>query len=128
MIEETRDITLKDATESILMSLVEAYFRYAIHEDAESLARENWAKQLYDFYESQHLWEADREIFRVDMPGFEMLKYLAFREFVFNTSYPEYMRQRLFGRMEIERPDVFEEFKKQFEILNKQAQKQNPNP
>ena len=128
MLEEARDITLKDATESILMSLVEAYFRYAIHEDAEALARENWSKQLYDFYQREQIWEASREIFRVDMPSFEMMKYLAFREFVFSTSYPEYMRQRLLGRMEIERPDVLEELKKQFEILNEQIQNQKPNP
>ena len=120
MTEELRDITIKDATELILFSLREAYFQYALHEDDLAAGNEAWAKEVYNIYQKQFGEETVR---RVDLPGFEMLRYLGLVSFVNDRYYPEYLRNSLFGRIELEKPELLEKLKKQAEIFEQEVQK-----
>lgn len=110
MAEELEHIEITNARELILMALQEAYFRYAVHDDDEAAGLEKWAKMIYDLYLREH---GDEKILRVDLPSFEMLRYLGFRDFISNTFYPEYMHGSLFNRIEIEKPELAEKLRKQ---------------
>jgi hypothetical protein len=111
------------ARELILISLQEAYFRYAIHDDDEAAGLESWAKMVYDLYQREWLEVDDR---RLDMPSFAMLRYLALSDFISNTFYPEYMRQSLLNRIKIEKPELLDKLRKQEEfIIEKRKDKDN---
>jgi len=112
--EEIKDIDIYNARELIAMSLQEAYFRYAVHDDDEAAGLEKWAKLIYDLYQREF---GDEEVLRVDLPSFEMLRYLGLRDFIGSTFYPEYMRGSLFNRIKNEKPELFEKLKKQEGLL-----------
>ena len=112
--EELQSLGIQDAREEIALVLKEAYFRYALHQDNEAAGREKWAKQVYDMYQLEF---GDEEIKRVDLPNFEMLKFLAFADFMEDPSYPEYMRKNLMGRIQVEKPELFERLQKQNQIF-----------
>ena len=105
------------------MALREAYFRYAVHDDDEAFGREKFAREVYDIYQAEHDSPVygDIERGRAALPGFDLLKYQAFRDFLNDPFYPEDLRRRLLGRMEVERPDVIETLKKQYDILVEKA-------
>ena len=124
--KEMKDLDIKDATEMIMMTLGEAYFRYAIHEDDMAFAREKWAKEVFDVYVLEFN-TADDSPMRLNMPDFPMLRYLALIGFINNDFYPEYLRQGLLNRIEIERPELFDKLQKQESILNKKFEKQKNN-
>ena len=110
MREDIKDIDFKNATEMILLSLREAYFRFSVYDDDEAFARESWAKVVYDIYVPIF---ADEEVLRVDLPSFEMLRYLALRGFIEDPFYPEQMRRNLMARIGEERPDLAEKLENQ---------------
>ena len=122
--EELSAISIKDATEMIIMSLREAYFRYAVHDDDQAFGREKFAKEVYAVYQAEFggLEYGEAEVERSAMPAFDVLKYRAFVDFLNDPFYPEEMRNRLVGRMEVERPDILEKLQLQHEIFIKKAQ------
>ena len=117
--EEIRDIEIKDATEMIIMSLREAYFRFAVYDDDTAAVRERWALKIYNMYVKEF---SDEEVLRVDLPSFERLRYLALLGFLYDEFYPEYMRKNLMDRIRIDRPDLFEILEKQRDLLQKELE------
>lgn len=108
MKEEIQDLEIHDATEQLMMSLRESYFLYANSEDDEAFGRENFARELYKHYVKLY---GKEEVKRVDLPSFDMLSYMALRDFMFDPYYPPIMKQGLMNRLEVERPKVFEKLK-----------------
>ena len=112
--EEFQGLGIQDAREEIHLVLKEAYFRYALHQDDEATGREKWAKQVYDMYQLEF---GDEEVRRVDLPSFDMMKFLAFGDFMEDPEYPEYMRRNLMGRIQVERPELFDKLEKQMRVF-----------
>jgi len=123
--EEIKDITINDATELILMSLREAYFRYAVHADDEAYGRESWAKEVYDIYKKEY---SEELVLRVDLPSFEMMRYLSFMGFINDNYYPQNLRRSLLSRIEVELPELIEKLKNQEEVFNKKVQEASESP
>jgi len=114
MATEIWGIEIMNARELILISLQEAYFRYAVHDDDEAAGLESWAKMVYDIYQKEY---DDMDIRRLDLPSFEMLRYLSLSDFNSNTFYPEYMRKNLLNRIKIEKPELLDKLRKQEEFF-----------
>jgi len=123
--EEIKDITINDATELILMSLREAYFRYAVHADDEAYGRESWAKEVYDIYKKEY---SEELVLRVDLPSFEMMRYLSFMGFMNDNYYPHNLRRSLLSRIEVERPGLVEKLKNQEAVFNEKVQEASEGP
>jgi hypothetical protein len=125
--EEFTGLSIQDATEFVSMILREGYFRYAVHDDDEAAGREKLAQEVYTMYQREH----SEEDYRLGMPSFELLRYMAFMDFLNDPEYPRELQMSLLGRIQVERPDLFEKLKKQeqqyFELLRKQ-QEQQPQP
>ena len=122
--EKMSNIVIKDATELILMTLREAYFRYAVRDDDQAAGSEAWAMEIYRIYQKEF---GDYEVLRVDLPGFELLRFLAFNDFMIDPFYPQYLRAGLLGRIKIERPDLFEKLQKQRDIFIEKVQEAQTN-
>ncbi len=112
--EELDSVGGKDATELIDMTLLEAYFRFAVHDDNEASGLERWAREVYDLYQTE---TADGA--RTGLPPFEFLRYMALRGFMENYFYPDHLKLRLMGRIKVERPDLFDKLMKQEEAFQK---------
>jgi hypothetical protein len=117
-----------DATEFIMMVLREGYFRYAVHDDDEAAGREKMVQEVYAMFQKEH----SDESYRFGLPSMELLRYMAFMDFLNDPEYPKELRMSLLGRIQVERPDLFEKLKKQeqqyFQELQKQQQAQPANP
>src|SRR4030042_6433053 len=112
--EELQNTTVDNAKELVVLMLRESYIRYAMHDDNEALGREKMAKEAYDHYQSPLVDEN-----RIDLPDFALLKYLALSDFLNDPQYPANMRLALFNRINMERPELAEQLKKQEEMLFK---------
>jgi hypothetical protein len=112
--EELDSVGGKDATELIIMTLVEAYFRFAVHDDDEAAGLERWAQDVHDLYETE---TADGT--RTGLPPFGLLRYMALRAFMEDPFYPDHLKLRLMGRIKVERPDIFDKLMKQEEAFQK---------
>jgi hypothetical protein len=125
---EFAGLSIQDAMEFISMVLREGYFRYAIHDDDEAAGREKLVQEAYVMYQKTH----SDELFRMGLPSLELLRYTAFMDFLNDPEYPEELRMSLLGRIQVERPDLFEKLKKQeqqfFEQLRKKKESQSPSP
>ena len=77
------------------------------------------AQEVYDNYVTD---KAD--IARVSLPEMPVLRYLALRDFLDDWQYPPNLRRNLFGRIKVERPELYEKLKQQEQKLLEQAQKQ----
>ncbi len=108
--QEMEGLGFDDATEAILFRLQEAYFYYAIREDNEAYAREKLARQIYDHY-MQEIGGADPK--RLSLPPMDLFRYTAFRGFMEDPEYPSSFKMSLLGRIQIERPDLFEKLQQQ---------------
>ncbi len=115
--EEFQGLGIQDATEFIIMALQESYFRYAIGQDTEAANRETIANQAYQYYQSQRGLE---EQGRVGLESMERIRYVAFIDFLNDPRYPEELRLALLGRIQAERPDVFEKIQQQESLLREQ--------
>ncbi len=124
--EELASVSIHTAMEFIMTVLQESYFRFALREDDEAAGRENMAREVYELY--QQTMGLD-EAYRVGLPPLDRLRYAAFVGFLEDPMYPETMRINLIGRIQIERPDLFERLQQQeiqiFEELQRQQQQQN---
>ncbi|NLW83415.1 MAG: hypothetical protein GXY41_03270 [Phycisphaerae bacterium] len=125
--EELQSIGIHDATEFIISTLREGYFRYALYEDDDAAGRENMAREVFEMYQEE-MGRQDQE--RVGLPSLDRLRYGAFLMFMEDPAYPETMRINLLGRIRLERPDLFERLQQQesqlFEELQQRQQQQQP--
>ena len=122
--DELEGVGINDATEFILSVLIKSYFYYAIHNDDDAAGQENMAKEIYSIYQkNMGLGEPGR----VGLPSMDWFRYQAFVAFLNDPMYPEQMRTALIGRIQVERPDLLEDLRKQhiqfLEQLEKQQQK-----
>jgi hypothetical protein len=61
----------------------------------------------------------------VDLPSFDMLRYMALRDFLGDPYYPMIMKQGLMNRIEVERPDLIEKIKgSEVEFMDRMKKKQ----
>ena len=105
--KELDGLSITDAKEMIQLMLREAYFRYAVRDDDEAFGREKMAEEIHKRYHSMY---ADEN--RIDLPAFELLRYLAIMDFLEDSHYPLDLRKSLLARIKIERPDLAERLKK----------------
>ena len=117
--EELGTLELNDTKELIQMMLRESYFRYAMRDDDEAFARENMAKEVYDFYQASYKDEN-----RINLPEFKMLRYFAMVDFFHDQQYPINLRKNLLARMKIERPKLADQLLK----LEQQMMKETTPP
>jgi len=116
--------------EAIVFRLQDAFFYYAIQEDDEASGREKLAQQVYDYYQREIGEDVPG---RIGLPPMDLLRYSAFRDFMQDPQYPDSFKMSLIGRIQIERPDLFEKLQKQEEwflkqIRQYQQQMQKPVP
>ncbi len=117
MKEEFDSIGIHDAKEQVIAMLREAYFRYAIRDDDAAFGREKLARQVYDYYQSQHGDE-----YRIDLPDFGRMKLTALQDFFADEQYPPKFRQNLIVRIKIERPDLAEQLAQQERLWLQESQ------
>ena len=118
-LDELFYLGINDAKEMIQMMLRESYFRYAMHDDDVADNREKMAKQVHEYYQ-----QLESDEYRVNLPGFKMMKYLALRDFINDRQYSVSLRETLVGRIKLENPELLEQLKKQAEILKTESQQQ----
>jgi hypothetical protein len=121
LIEELKDIGLNDATEIISLMLREGFYRYAVGDDDEAFGREKMAKEVYDHYQGRY---ADEGVDRVVLPDFNVMKYIGISGFLNDQQYPDYVRQNLLQRIQVERPELYEQLNEQHDIFMQEMQKQ----
>jgi len=122
--DELEGVGIQDAIEFILAVMKKSYFHYAIHEDDDAAGQENMAQEIYDIYQkSMGLDEPGR----MGLPPMVWFRYQAFAGFLNDPMYPEEMRSSLIGRIQVERPDLFEKLRKQEIQFIEQIQKQREN-
>jgi hypothetical protein len=109
----------KDATELIDMALREAYFRFAVRDDNEAAGREQWAREIHDYYQREM---ADGT--RTALPDFDIMRYAALAGFWEDPFYPADIKMRLIGRMKLERPELLNKLVEYDEGLKKFLEEQ----
>jgi hypothetical protein len=117
--DELRSITIQDAQEMIQVMLQESYFRYAMRDDDEAFGREKIAKEVYDYYQA-----SSGDEYRVSLPEFKLMKYLALVDFLYDEQYPPDLKNGLLGRIKVERPELYEQLKQQSDQFEKQQQQE----
>jgi len=122
LINELADIGINDAREIIILMLQEAYYRYAAGDDDEAFGREKMAREVYDHYQKEYGKEGDTD--RVTLPDFEVLRYIGITGFLNDQRYPDFIRQNLMERIQVERPDLYEKLKQQQEYFMQEMKKQ----
>ncbi|MHC4523997.1 MAG: hypothetical protein ACYTEU_01425 [Planctomycetota bacterium] len=127
MKDELQGVGIQDAIEFIVAVMKKSYFHYAIHEDDDAAGQENMAQEIYDIYQKNMGVD---EPGRMGLPPMVWFRYQAFSAFLNDPMYPEQMRMGLIGRIQVERPDLFEKLQKQeiqfIEQIKKQQQQQQP--
>lgn len=125
--DELQGVGIQDAIEFIVAVLKKSYFYYAIHEDDDAAGQENMAQEIYDIYQKDMGVD---EPGRMGLPPMVWFRYQAFAAFLNDPMYSEQMRSSLIGRIQVERPDLFEKLRKQeiqfIEQMEKQRQEQEP--
>jgi len=114
-LEELESIGLNDAKEQVILLLRESFFLYAIRDDETSSGREKLAREIHNYYQKKYLDEN-----RIDLPSFEVLQYLALRDFLDDRQYVPDLRLSLIARIEVERPELAEKLKPWKEDLEQQ--------
>ena len=116
--EELESLGINDAREQIAMLLTEGYYLYAIRDDDAAAGREQMAQQVYDYYNATNEPE-----FRVDLPPMSVLRYFAVGQFLNSAAYPDYVRQGLLNRIQVEKPELYDQLE-QTETRLRQMQEQ----
>lgn len=112
MLQELEEIGIYDAKEQIVAMLWKGYYFYAIRDDNAAFGMEKLAKQLHEHYQNIHRDPNQR----IDLPELSLLKYFAIEDFFADRQLSPYLKNSLWARIEIERPD----FLKQLEEMRKQ--------
>jgi len=121
--EEIESIGIDDAREQIIFLLMEGYRLYAIRDDDAAAGREAMAQQVYDYYNKQHEPE-----FRIDLPDMRELRYFAFGQFFYSGAYPPYVLDGLRRRIEVEKPELFEELQQTDAEFRRRAEELQEQP
>ena len=116
--EELQSIGINDAKEMILMMLRESYYLYAIRDDDASFNREKMAEEVWNYYMLRH----DDPEYRINLPKLPQLRYLALLDFIYDELYQPYLRESLFSRIRIEKPELFKQLEAEREKLRKQSE------
>ncbi len=119
IVDEVENIKIKDATELTIMTLRDAYFSFAIREDDEAFGKERWAREVYEIYQAKY---SDEEWRRLDLPSFEMIRFMAFLDFIRDRFFPEHLRNGLLARIKVERPQLFDRLQKQKDLFIQKSQ------
>jgi hypothetical protein len=119
VVDEIEKIKIKDATELTIMTLRDAYFSFAIREDDEAFGKERWAREIYEIYQAKY---SDEEWRRLDLPSFEMIRFMAFLDFMRDRFFPEHLRNSLLARIRVERPQLFDRLEKQKDLFIQKSQ------
>jgi hypothetical protein len=118
-LEDLKSLDIFSVKEIVMMLLRESYFLYAMRSDNESFGRENLATEIYDFYIKEFPDEH-----RIDLPPLPRLKYLALLDFVNDRQFRLTLRRALLRRIEVERPELFEQLRQQAERLRLETKSQ----
>ena len=121
LVNELKAMGFDDAREIITLMLQEAYYRYAVRDDDEAFGREKMAREIYDYYQKQYIKEG---VDRVVLPDFNVLRYIGISSFMNDLRYPDFVRQNLMERIRIEKPDLYEQLKRQHEYFMQEMEKQ----
>jgi hypothetical protein len=79
------------------------------------------AQEVFAYYQKSY---GDEKVDRINLPDFEILRYIGLSSFLNDARYPEDMRLNLVERIKVERPDLFEKLKKQEEAVIQQMEQQ----
>ncbi len=125
--EECESLGIQDVTEMVVLLLTRAFERYAMSEDAASVAMEQLAQRSFQRY-----YDEFGPSERIDLPDLAWLKYVAFRQFMSSDAYPLFVRQNLMARLKRDKPDLYEQLyqtdQKVLERVQAQQQSQSPSP
>jgi hypothetical protein len=110
-------IAIHDAREMIAALLTQGYYYYAIRNDDMASREEDIAEQVFDYYMNKYQPEN-----RIDLPEMPVLKYIAVTQFFRDGAYPLYVRQGLLTRIEIERPELYEQFERVAEDIRRRME------
>ncbi len=108
--KEIEGLGADDATEAVIFRLQDAFFYFAIQEDNEAAGREKLAQQIYDYYKEEIGGDVPD---RLGLPPMELIRYTAFRDFMQDPQYPSSLKMNLVGRIQVERPDLFQKLQEQ---------------
>ncbi|MBN2138606.1 MAG: hypothetical protein JW720_12435 [Sedimentisphaerales bacterium] len=122
MIEEFDQIGIADAKEQVIAILKESYYLYAIHDDDAAFGREELASQLHRYYQAVY---SDEQ--RIDLPDLKLLKYLSLTDFLSDGQFSPYLKGSLLARIEVERPDLFEQLQR-IEQENRKSREETEQP
>jgi hypothetical protein len=115
--EEIESLGIFDAQEQIIALLREAYFRFALRDDDEAFGREKLADQVWNYYQQKY---EDED--RIDLPPLPRLRYLALLDFINDSWYPPNLRQNLLNRIQIERPELYEQLQQEEQKARQETQ------
>jgi len=118
IVEEFDGLGIQDATEQVVMLLINAYQRYAIRDDDAAAGNERLAQEVWDYYFKQY---GDTE--RIDLPPMPRLRYFAIGQFLSSEAYPPYLRQGLLRRIEIEKPELLKQLEQTGEQLRQEMER-----
>lgn len=118
-LEELESMGIHDAREQVVTLLMDAYRLYAVGNDDAAAGRENLAKEVWDLYFSK-FGPAER----IDLPPIPMLRYFAIGRFLSSEAYPPYVRQGLLARIQIEKPELYEQLEQTEAELRQQMEQQ----
>jgi len=102
--EELESIGIHDASEQVVMLLINAYRLYALYEDDAAAGNERFAQEVWDHYHKEF-----GDTPRVDLPSMAVLKYNAIRQFLSSDAYPPYIHQSLMARIAREKPELLKQ-------------------
>jgi hypothetical protein len=109
-----------NAIEAVVGFLREAYFHYALRDDDAAAGMEHMAKEAYDIY-LQKYGDEKLEIpgvaGRMDIPDLKTIRFLALTQFIEDEGWPLELRQGLFARIQVERPDLMKDLEDVFRKL-----------
>jgi len=121
MLEELENIGITNAQEQIMALLTESYYLYGIHDDDAAFGRERLAQEIHSYYATQFPDEN-----RIDLPEFGLLRFLALIDFLEDAQFSPYLKSTLLGRIEVERPDLYEQLENERKKLQKQQDTEQP--
>jgi hypothetical protein len=117
--KDLKTITITKAMDTIMPMLREAYFRYALRDDDASYAIEKMAEDIYNVYTKEYGDEA-----RLRLPEFKIMRFNAIIDFFDDQQYPLTMRQNLFARIKVERPQLAEQLVQFAQQMDRELQQQ----
>jgi hypothetical protein len=113
--EELESIGIHDAGEQIMSLLINAYRLLALHDDDGAAGNEQLAQEIWTAYNAEY-----GDTGRIALPTMDRLRSFAIVQFLASDAYPLYIREALWERIRIERPELL----KQLEQIGQQLQQQ----